>query len=89
MADETKNEQAKLWNGAAGRAWVEAQDLLDTVYKPVEDLLVDAVAGSRGPVLDVGCGTGVTTVAIARRHGSHGHAAGREPGHDDQRDNQR
>jgi SAM-dependent methyltransferase len=76
MADETESEQAKLWNGAAGRAWVDAQDLLDSVYKPVENLLVDALSEFRGPVLDVGCGTGVTTVAIARRLGSRGHAVG-------------
>lgn len=70
-------EQAKRWSSTAGRAWVDAQALLDRLFKPVEDLIVDAVA-ARSPreVLDVGCGTGATTVAIARRLGPSAHCTG-------------
>jgi ubiquinone/menaquinone biosynthesis C-methylase UbiE len=64
----TDDVQAALWNGPAGRAWVENQDLLDQLFKPFEDLLVEAVTDkSRHRLLDVGCGTGSTTLAIARR----------------------
>jgi SAM-dependent methyltransferase len=69
--------QAALWNGPAGRSWVEAQALTDRVYEPLEDLLVEAVAAvSRGAVLDVGCGTGRTTVAVARRLGADSQCTG-------------
>ena len=62
--------QTALWNGLAGRGWVEMQALTDQLYQPFEDLLVDAVAAvSKGAVLDVGCGTGGTTIAAARRLG--------------------
>jgi SAM-dependent methyltransferase len=66
VTHQTNDEQATLWNGLGGRAWVETQDLLDQVLKPLEDLLVEAVfAGSGSRVLDVGCGTGCTTIAVA------------------------
>jgi len=61
-------EQARLWNGPAARGWVEAQELLDRIYEPFENLLVEAVAAPpRRRVLDVGCGTGGTTLAAAAR----------------------
>ena len=72
-----ETEQAKLWNGSSGHAWVDAQDLLDRVLQPFEDLLlreVDARSPSR--VLDIGCGTGSTTLAIARRLGARGQCTG-------------
>ena len=69
--------QAALWNGLAGRGWVEAQALTDQLYEPLDDLLVDTVAAvSRGAVLDVGCGTGRTTVAVARRLGADSRCTG-------------
>jgi SAM-dependent methyltransferase len=66
-AAQIRDEQAKLWNGSAGCAWVEAQTLLDRILRPFEDLLVAAVCASGARrVLDVGCGTGSTTRGIAR-----------------------
>ena len=67
-SNQGEDEQAALWNGRAGRAWVEAQEPLDRMFEPFEKLLVDAVqAEAPERVLDVGCGTGATTLAVARR----------------------
>ena len=61
------HEQTNMWNGAAGCAWVDEAALLDRIYQPFEDLLVEAAAARRAArILDVGCGTGATTVALAR-----------------------
>lgn len=68
---KTENcEQSKLWNGTAGQAWVEGQQLLDGMFQPFERLLSDeARQGGARQVLDVGCGAGATTLAIARALG--------------------
>ncbi|RUO94326.1 class I SAM-dependent methyltransferase [Corallococcus sp. AB018] len=74
---QPEDEQTKLWNGTAGRAWVEAQAVLDGMFKPIEDLLAEAVVTSSArQVLDVGCGTGSTTLAVSRRLGPKGHCTG-------------
>lgn len=70
-------DQIALWNDTAGRAWVETQETLDAVLLPFEEQLVAAVAKSKARrVLDVGCGTGSTTLAIARHVGKNGTAVG-------------
>ena len=70
-------EQAALWNGVAGQAWVDAQESLDRMFQPFEDLLVEPIPmGSGRRVLDVGCGTGATTLAAAGRLGPSGLAVG-------------
>jgi SAM-dependent methyltransferase len=70
-------DQAKLWNGPAGQAWVEAQELLDGMFELFERMLVEPIEEESGArVLDVGCGTGATTLAAARRLGARGRAVG-------------
>jgi SAM-dependent methyltransferase len=77
VQQETVTDQATLWNGLAGRAWVETQELLDRIFQPFEDLLVEkACARSGGAVLDVGCGTGATTLGVARRLEGSGRCVG-------------
>jgi SAM-dependent methyltransferase len=75
--DAVDQGQAAVWNGVAGEAWVEAQETLDQILKPHEVLLLDAdfADGTRN-VLDVGCGTGSTTLAVARRLGADGQSTG-------------
>lgn len=74
---KTEADREMQWGGRRGNAWVEAQGLLDRLFQPFEDKLVEGVvaAGARN-VLDVGCGTGSTTVAIARRLSAGGGSVG-------------
>jgi SAM-dependent methyltransferase len=74
---QTYNEHAALWDGLAGRAWVAQQPLLDETFERLEDLLVDQVFEGHGTrVLDVGCGAGSTTIAIAEMLGARGNCVG-------------
>jgi SAM-dependent methyltransferase len=76
-ANKITDNQAAFWNGIAGNAWVDAQALLDSMFKPFENMLVDAmITQSRNHVLDVGCGAGSTTLAIARHLQTDGSCTG-------------
>ena len=68
--NSSDNQYSEVWNGPAGRAWVQTQDLLDRIMKPIGDSLIEALAPApECRLLDVGCGTGSTTVAAARKLG--------------------
>ncbi len=72
-----KFDQDSIWNGAAGAAWVEMQPVLDAMLRPAEDALVEAVwAEAPQRVLDVGCGTGSTTLAVQPMLGRDGRCTG-------------
>jgi SAM-dependent methyltransferase len=77
IAQPTDHPQARLWNGPSGHAWVDTQAVLDGMFQPFEDLLTayTRASGARR-VLDVGCGTGSTTLAIARVLGAGGRSTG-------------
>lgn len=70
-------DQRALWNGAAGKGWVEQQEIFDAMYQPIVEALGWSVVeeGARS-VLDVGCGTGPTTLEIARALGTDGRCVG-------------
>lgn len=69
--------QAALWNGPAGDAWVQAQPLLDALFAPFSERLVEvARTRSARSVIDVGCGTGATTLALAEALDSGAHCVG-------------
>src|ERR1700754_4256122 len=70
-------DQIAYWNGPGGQRWTDRQQTQDVMLAPVSDILIDRArvgAGERG--VDVGCGCGATSVALAQRVGPAGHVLG-------------
>jgi SAM-dependent methyltransferase len=74
---EANADQVAYWNGPGGQHWADRQATQDIVLAPVSDVLIDrarARAGER--IVDVGCGCGSTTIALAQKVGPAGHVTG-------------
>ncbi len=75
MSDNT--EQIDLWNGQSGQRWVTHQETLDRNIAPFGRAALDAARVQPGErVVDVGCGCGATTMAIAESVGATGAVLG-------------
>ena len=70
-------EQIEYWNSKVGDTWSRMQARLDRAFTPVTAALLSVAAPQPGEdVLDVGCGTGETTLALAGAVGDDGAATG-------------
>jgi SAM-dependent methyltransferase len=64
----TNDDQAELWNEVVGEAWVDHATSYDASLEPFGRAAMDRLELASGErVLDVGCGTGATTLALAER----------------------
>jgi len=70
-------DQIAFWNSIAGQTWGALQVNLDRQVEPLGALAVDALAPRLGErVIDIGCGCGQTSFALARRVGPTGRVLG-------------
>lgn len=77
MSSATRPKQAAQWNGSSGEIWVRRQETLDRMVRPLGQIALDAARVAPGEaVLDVGCGCGDTTLAVAESAGATGRVLG-------------
>jgi len=76
-APADNSEQIAEWNGALGQRWVEKQRDIDHIVVPFGNAALKAAAPQPGDrVIDIGCGCGDTSIAIARIVGETGTVLG-------------
>jgi SAM-dependent methyltransferase len=70
-------DQRAYWNGDAAVTWASQSEALDVVLEPIGRAALDALDPRPGErVLDVGCGAGATSRALAARVGERGAVLG-------------
>jgi SAM-dependent methyltransferase len=70
-------QQLAYWNGPAVTRWITKQENMDAALAPVADAAIALAAVRPGErVLDIGCGSGATSIALARLVGPTGHVTG-------------
>src|SRR5260370_7307937 len=70
-------DQIAYWNGPGGQHWTDRQQAQDTLLAPVSDILINRASAKAGErIIDVGCGCGATSIALAQKVGPTGRVLG-------------
>jgi len=76
MAEQSA-DQVGDWNGQSGERWVANQARLDAMVAVFGQAAIEAAAPATGErVLDIGCGAGASSLALAARVGAGGQVLG-------------
>ena len=75
-SDAANAKMIEHWNGAGGRSWVARQQSQESLPAITDALFARAAVQAGERAIDVGCGTGVTTIDLLRLVGADGRVLG-------------
>ncbi len=76
-AQKFQQEQEEYWNGPGAENWLASFDVVDQLLVPFQERVLAAAAAQPGEtIIDIGCGTGGTTLALAETAGPNGRVIG-------------
>lgn len=76
-AEGPNAQQIEYWNEISGPKWVLLDEAINRLIAPLGDRSLEVARVRPGErVLDVGCGCGLTTIALAKRVGTEGSVIG-------------
>ena len=74
---ERNADQIAYWNGPGGQRWADRQQSQDILLAPIAELVIDRAKPAAGErIVDVGCGSGALSIALAQKVGAKGHVLG-------------
>jgi len=79
VSEPTSDNQQQIdyWNGEGGQRWAQQNRILDALIQPLGEAALDAAAPrSKERAIDIGCGCGNQTLALAQRIGPGGGVLG-------------
>src|ERR1700752_4708312 len=75
--DPRNEAEITYWNSAGGRRWVERQQSQDIVLGPILQATLERARLRQGErIVDIGCGTGASSIAPAERGAPSGQVLG-------------
>jgi SAM-dependent methyltransferase len=77
LADDRNATEIAYWNGSGGQRWLAREKTNDRLLAPVAELLMQRARACPGEsVLDIGCGYGALSIALARQVAPNGRVLG-------------
>jgi ubiquinone/menaquinone biosynthesis C-methylase UbiE len=77
VAHQANADQIAYWNGPNGQRWTDRQASQDVLLAPVSQILIDRIGPTAGDrIVDIGCGCGATSIALAERVAPEGFVLG-------------
>lgn len=68
VGHERNADQIAYWNSTGGQHWTDRQASQDVLLAPISEILMDRAGARSGErTIDVGCGCGATSIALAER----------------------